>query len=77
MKSVYNFMGIKFSYMLEIDILRNSSQNNLNVLGCAFLESGCPNRHPDALLAKTMVPPEKVTLKSSGCVYILIQFSTV
>ena len=41
--------------MLEIDISRNSSQNYLGVLRGAFLVFGCPKRHPDALLAKTMV----------------------
>ena len=40
--------------MLLIDILRNSSQNILGVLRGAFSESGCPKRHPDALLAKCM-----------------------
>ena len=45
---------IKFNYMLEIDILRNSSKK-VGVLRGAFEELGCPKRHPDALLAKTMV----------------------
>ena len=44
----------KINYMLEIDILRNSSQNFLGVLMGAFQGFGCPKRHPDALLAKTM-----------------------
>ena len=44
----------KFNHMLEMDILRNSSQNILGVLRGAFLGFGCPKRHPDALLAKTM-----------------------
>ena len=44
----------KFNYMLEIDILRNSSQIFLGVLRVAFLGLGCPKRHPDTLLAKTM-----------------------
>ena len=44
----------RFNYMLEIDILRNSSQKFMGVLRGAFLVFGCPNRHPDALLAKTM-----------------------
>ena len=43
-----------FIYMLEIDILRNSSQNILGVLRGALEVFGCPKRHPDALLAKTM-----------------------
>ena len=48
-----------FNYMLEIDILRNSSQNFLGVLRGAFEVFGCPKRHPDALLAKTMCTPQK------------------
>ena len=44
----------KIKYMLEIDILRNSSQIFLGVLRGAFSGFGCPKRHPDALLAKTM-----------------------
>ena len=44
----------KFHYMVEIGILRNSSQNLLGVLRGAFKGFGCPKRHPDALLAKTM-----------------------
>ena len=44
----------KFDYMLEIDILRNSSNFFWGVLRGAFLGFGCPKRHPDAL-AKTMV----------------------
>ena len=45
---------IKFNYMLEIDILRNSSPKKVGVLTGAFEGFGCPKRHPDALLAKTM-----------------------
>ena len=44
-----------FNYMLKIDILRNSSPKILGVLRGAFLGFGCPKRHPDALLAKTML----------------------
>ena len=44
----------KFNYMLEFKILRNSSQKTLGLLRGAFLGFGCPKRHPDALLAKTM-----------------------
>ena len=47
----------KFNYKLEIDILRNSSQKNLGVLRGAFLRVWVSKRHPDALLAKTMVHP--------------------
>ena len=51
-----NHMDLKkFNYMLEIDILRNSPQRFLGVLRGAFLRFGCTKRHPDALLAKTMV----------------------
>ena len=46
---------IKFNYMLEIDILRNSSPEKVGVLRGAFEGFGCPKRHPDALLAKTML----------------------
>ena len=46
---------IKFYYMLEIDILRNSSPKEVGVLRGAFDGFGCPKRHPDALLAKTML----------------------
>ena len=45
----------KFKYMLEIDILRNSSQKHLGFLRDAFYGFGCPKRHTEALLAKTMV----------------------
>ena len=45
----------KVNYMLEIDILRNSSQRVLGVLRGWVLGVGCPKRHPDALLAKTML----------------------
>ena len=45
---------IKFNYMLEIDILRNSSPRKVGVLRGAFEGFGCPKTHPDALLAKTM-----------------------
>ena len=44
----------KLSYMLEIDILRNSSPRFLGVLRGAFYGFVSPKRHPDALLAKTM-----------------------
>ena len=44
---------IKFNYMLEIDILRNSSPKKVGVLRGAFEGFGCPKRH--ALLAKTML----------------------
>ena len=47
---------IKFNFMLEIDIFRNSSPKKVGVLRGAFEGFGCPERHPDALLAKTMYP---------------------
>ena len=46
---------IKFNYMLEIDISRNSSPRKVGVLRGAFQGFGCAKRHPDALLAKTML----------------------
>ena len=45
----------KFIYMLEINILRNIPQKKLGVLSGAFSGFGCPKRHPDTLLAKTML----------------------
>ena len=42
----------KFNYMLEIDILRNSSQKNVGVLRGAFEGFGCSKRHPDGNLKK-------------------------
>ena len=44
----------KFNYKLKIEIFRNSTPKNLGVLRGAFQGFGCPKRHPDALLAKTM-----------------------
>ena len=44
----------KIDYMLDINILRNSSPKVLGVLRGAFKGFGCPKRHPDAVLAKTM-----------------------
>ena len=44
----------KFNYMLETDILSNSSPKYLGVMRGAFYGFGCPKRHPDTLLAKTM-----------------------
>ena len=44
----------KFNYKLEIDIFRNSTQKYLGVLRGSFSGFGCPKKHPDALLAKTM-----------------------
>ena len=45
----------KFNYKLEIEIFRNSTLKELGVLRGSFLWFGCPKRHPDALLAKTML----------------------
>ena len=47
-------MKKRFNYMLQIDILRNSSKIFLGVLMGGFRGFGCPKRHPGALLAKTM-----------------------
>ena len=47
---------IKVNYMFYIDILGNFLQKNLGVLRGAFEGCGCPKKHPDALLAKTMAP---------------------
>ena len=50
-----NYMEMKKNnHMLEIEISRNSSQKYLGVLRGAFEGFGCPKRHPDALLAKTL-----------------------
>ena len=43
----------KFNYKLEI--FRNSTLNNLGVLRGSFQGFVCPEMHPDALLAKTMM----------------------
>ena len=54
-----NYMEMKNNnHMLEIEILRNSSQKYLGVLRGAFEGFGCPKRHPEALLAKTMLVPK-------------------
>ena len=45
-----NYMEMKkINYMLEIDILRNSSQFFGGVLRGAFEGFGCPKRHPAGL----------------------------
>ena len=45
----------KCNYKLQIEIFRISTQKDLGVLRGSFQGFGCPKRHPDALLAKTMV----------------------
>ena len=45
----------KFNYKLEIEIFRNFKLKKLGVLRGSFYGFGCPKRHPDALLAKTML----------------------
>ena len=45
----------KINDMLETDILKKSSQFFLGVLRGVSLGFGCPKRHPDTLLAKTML----------------------
>ena len=57
----------KFNYKLEIGIFRNSSQKYLGVLRGSFLGFGCPKRHPDALLAKTMAQKLNCPSKITGC----------
>ena len=50
-----NYKGMKkFNCKLEIEIFRNSTQKYLGVLRGSFNGLGCPKRHPDALLAKTV-----------------------
>ena len=50
-----NYKEMKiFNYKLDIDIFRNSTEKKLGVLRDSFQVFGCPKRHPDALLAKTM-----------------------
>ena len=44
----------QFNYKLDIEIFRNSELKDLGVLRGSFQGFGCPKRHPDALLAKTM-----------------------
>ena len=55
----------KFNYELEIEIFRNSTQKNLGVLRGSFQGFGCPKKHPDALLAKTMAGTFSVCLMLS------------
>ena len=42
----------KFNY--KIEIFRNSTLKKLGVLRDSFQGFGCPKKHPDALLAKTV-----------------------
>ena len=44
----------KFNYKLEIEIFGNSTLKNVGVLRGSFKGFGCPKRHPDTLLTKTM-----------------------
>ena len=44
----------KFNYELELEVFRNSKLKYLGVLRGSFSGFGCPKRHPDTLLAKTM-----------------------
>ena len=50
-----NYKEKKFNYKLEKEIFRKSTQNLLGVLKGSFQGFGCPKRHPDPLLAKTMM----------------------
>ena len=52
----------KINYMLDIDILRNSSQKNLDILRGEFLGFGCPN-DTDILLPKQA---SKITRTGTG-----------
>ena len=53
-----NYKDMKrFNYKLEIEIVRNT-QIFWGVLRGSFQGSGCPKKHPDALLAKTMALAE-------------------
>ena len=45
----------KLNYNLKIEIFKNSKQKKLGVLRGTFQGFECPKRHPDALLAKTML----------------------
>ena len=58
------------NYKLEIDISRNSSPRNLCVLSGAFKGFGCPKRHPDALLAKTMPPEDSLEFSCSSLKFL-------
>ena len=55
----------KFNYEQEIEIFRNSTLKNLGVLRGAFSGFGCPKRHPDTLLAKTIIASIVVHRQSS------------
>ena len=57
----------KSNYKLEIEIFRNSTQNNLGVLRGSFKGFGCQKKHPDALLAKTMLVIPAGFSQSSCC----------
>ena len=60
----------KFNYKLEIEIFRNSTQNILGVLRGSFQGFGCPKRHPDALLAKTMGGTVDMSANYYNLIYI-------
>ena len=45
----------KFNYKLDIEMFRNCTPKKLGVLRGSSKEFGCPKKHPDALLAKTMM----------------------
>ena len=55
----------KLKYKLEIEIFRNSTLKDVCVLRGSFSGFGCPKRHPDALLAKTM-------LQTMCCTHFLV-----
>ena len=69
---IVNYMGMKKKSIICLRLtfqIRNSSQHFLGVLRSAFSGFGCPKRHPDALLAKTMA---KEYRKLSGPIIIFV-----
>ena len=56
-----------YLYMLEIDILRNSSQKKLGVLRGAFEGFGCPKRQ-----TKTMVPGSGMNVIVKDLLFMLL-----
>ena len=62
----------KFNYRLEIEVFRNSKLKYLGVLRGSFLGFGCPKRHPDALLAKTIDPCQYHLNMISDAIYTVL-----
>ena len=68
----------KFNHKLEIGIFRNSTHKYLGVLRGSFEGFGCPKRHPDALLAKTMAGCKCISYFNAFCdgmkmIYVCVQ----